>query len=113
MIPTLFSKRHFKKNHLHAAVASSPANLLWPFPVAVGGKVGASYGWVVCWRETEAWLVVGGCLTSDVGQFLRFVSVLVDLNQRPDEARPLVSLRHADLLPKGKGVSQNTRLVGV
>ena len=39
---------------------------------------------------------------SDVGQFLRFISVLVDLGQRPDEARPLVGLGHADLLQRDK-----------
>ena len=37
-------------------------------------------------------------ITSDVGELLGFVSVLVDLGQRPDEARPLVGLGHADLL---------------
>ena len=42
-------------------------------------------------------------VASDVGQLLGFVSVLVDLGQRPDEARPLVGLRHADLLQKDKG----------
>ena len=39
---------------------------------------------------------------SDVGQFLRFISVLVDLGQRPDEARPLIGLGHADLLQRDK-----------
>lgn len=43
-----------------------------------------------------------GFVTSDVGQLLSFISVLIDLNQCPDEARPLVSLGHTDLLQKDK-----------
>lgn len=35
---------------------------------------------------------------SDVGQLFGLVSILVDLRQSPDEARPLVRLGHADLL---------------
>lgn len=53
-----------------------------------------------------------GCVSSDVGQFLSFISVLIDLSQRPDEARPLVSLRHADLLQKeqkGQRVQQQVK----
>lgn len=45
---------------------------------------------------------------SDVGQFLRFISVLVDLSQRPDEARPLVGFGHADLLQKDKRRTRHT-----
>lgn len=45
---------------------------------------------------------------SDVGQFLRFISVLVDLGQRPDEARPLVGFGHADLLQKDKRRTRHT-----
>lgn len=43
---------------------------------------------------------------SDVGQLLGLVSVLVDLGQRPDEARPFVRLGYADLLRKDDGVQR-------
>lgn len=45
-------------------------------------------------------LLVWGFVTSDVGKFLSFISVFVDLSQRPDEACPLISFGHADLLQK-------------
>lgn len=53
---------------------------------------------VVCWRTLGRFTV--GFVPSDVGQFLGFISVLVDLGQRPDEARPFIGLGHADLLQK-------------
>lgn len=41
-------------------------------------------------------------VASDVRQLLGFVSVLVDLRQGPDEARPFVGLGDADLLQRNK-----------
>lgn len=50
-------------------------------------------------------------VASDVGQLLGLVSVLVDLGQRPDEARPFVRLGYADLLRK-KATALNVRSDG-
>lgn len=57
---------------------------------------------VVCWRTLGPFTV--GFVPSDVGQFLGFISVLVDLGQRPDEARPFISLGHTDLLQKRRRI---------
>lgn len=43
--------------------------------------------------------------SSHVGQFLGLISILVDLSQRPDEARPLVCFRNADLLQEDRRMS--------
>lgn len=59
---------------------------------------------VVCYRCSVYWRVICEQLsvwefvTSDVGKFLSFISVLVDFGQRPDKACPLIGFRHADLL---------------
>ena len=45
-------------------------------------------------------MVSVGFITSSVGELLSLVSVLIDLSQSPDEACPLISLGHADLLQK-------------
>lgn len=50
---------------------------------------------------------------SDVGQLLGLVSVLVDLGQSPDEARPFVRLGYADLLRKDDGVQRTQRRLNI
>lgn len=48
-------------------------------------------------------------VSSDIGQLLGLVSVLVDLGQRPDEARPFVGFGDADLLRRADSVQHEDR----